>query len=118
MEVKELLQYIPEGIATAFVAVVGFFGRRELKRIDGAHASNSDEIGKLDTRVGALERFSVTRQDFDELRGSLTASIVNVGVRLENRIDAQTALRDEQTAQLREDQRVVLQHLLAMKAGK
>lgn len=112
-----LAQYVPEAIATSFVAVVGFFGRRELKRIDSAHATNSGEIGKLGARVGALERSTVTRADFDELRGSLTASITNVGTRMEQKLDQQTALRDKQTEDLRQDQRVVLQHLLAMKGG-
>jgi hypothetical protein len=61
-------------------------------------------VGRLDdheTRLRAVETDRVTHNDIDELRQSLTASIVNVGARAENNM---RDMREDRASMHRENQ--------------
>lgn len=75
-------------LAVAALIAVGAWFLKDLK----------GRVTDLEKRNLDLERERVTRADVDELRHSLTASIVNVGERLEarlERLDAKMVRRDD-----------------------
>lgn len=84
------------------MGLLGWIGRRELKR---AEVTQQDHA----SRLGVLERDRVSRDDFDELRSSLTASIT-VGVeRLENSVEKRHQENRDDMTELRADVRTLLQ---------
>ena len=56
------------GGCTALVAISAWLCRRAIKRMD-------DDIAGCQQSIEELKEDRITRQDFDELRGSMTASI-------------------------------------------
>jgi hypothetical protein len=62
-----------EWLLGGYVAIMTWLGKREVRRVDDH-----------DIRIRTLESNRVTHDDIDELRQSLTASMVNVCERLEN----------------------------------
>lgn len=75
MDDKSQIGHLPEAIGAASAAVGAWFAAR------GAR------LRALARRVTRLEKERVTRDDFDELRSSLTASISHNQQRTEERLD-------------------------------
>jgi hypothetical protein len=72
-----LVDHLPESLIAAMLSVIGWWVQRKLARNDAFEA-----------RIAALERKTVTKDDFDELRESMNATFVNGGMqRLERRAD-------------------------------
>lgn len=86
----------------ALVGLLGWIGRRELKR---AEMTQQDHA----SRIGVLEKDRVTRDDFDELRSSLTASITGGYERLENSVEKRHQENRDDMTELRADVRTLLQ---------
>lgn len=81
-----LSEHLPESAAAALTAAATFFTKR-IWSVGPRIAKLDAHLTKLDVRVAKLEGIAITREDFDELRMLLTASITNVGTRLEKRTD-------------------------------
>lgn len=82
----------------AIVGLLGWGGKRALQR-QAEHQQ----------RIEALERDRVSRDDFDELRSSLTASI-SVGIeRLENSVEKRHRENRDDLAEIRADVRTLVQ---------
>ncbi len=62
----------------------GWFARRSLKRIDDDLTDNKEALE-------ALKRDRITRSDFDELRGSMTASITTAFELLDKSVERRHA---------------------------
>lgn len=75
-----LRDHWPEGLVLAVLGLLRWLGVREVNRVDKA-------IEDHEERLGVLEKDHITREDFDELRSSLTATITNTAERAENRLD-------------------------------
>jgi hypothetical protein len=71
-----LLDHLPEWIAGALVGIAAWFAQRAISKVDAQ-----------EERIAALERKTVTKDDFDELRESMTSTFVNGMQRLEMRQD-------------------------------
>jgi hypothetical protein len=74
-------------LALFLLGLVSWFGRREMKRIDEALEESEKAAKAHAERIIALEESRVSRDDLDELRESLTASIINGVERLEKGVD-------------------------------
>lgn len=79
-----------EWLLGLYVALLTALGKRTVNRTD-----------EHDVRLRALESSSVTHKDIDELRCSLTASIVNVGLRAEASVREQ---REDRLSNHKENQ--------------
>lgn len=71
-----LLDHLPESLMGSVVGVIGWWMQRKIARADA-----------LEARVQALERDKVTRDDIDELREHIDASITRSLARVETRTD-------------------------------
>ena len=70
------LEHITEWFFAAFGGIVLWLANRSIKKVDA-----------LEERCAALERKTVTKDDFDELRESMNSTFVNGMQRLEMRQD-------------------------------
>jgi hypothetical protein len=68
-----LLDHIPGSIAAFLATLVGWLAQRAIAKVDAQ-----------EDRIAALERKTVTKDDFDELRESMNATFVGGMQRLEN----------------------------------
>ena len=96
---KDWMQHLPAGVAAVLLGVVGWFTKREAVRVEGRLNSHAE-------RLRELEADRVTRDDIDELRASLTASI-NLGVQR-----VETSINRVET-----DVRELVRHLLNQRGG-
>lgn len=71
-------QHWPEGLLATMTGLLTFFSRRELKRNDERHEEAKALHDAHELRLRELEVVTVTRDDFDELRSSMMASMVNL----------------------------------------
>lgn len=71
-----LLQHLPESITTLIAGFIAWLARRAIAKVDAQ-----------EDRIAALERSTVTKDDFDELRESMNATFTNGIERVERRTD-------------------------------
>lgn len=77
---KWLADHIPEGAIIGMLAIIRWLGMREIKRIDDELDSNTKDIADL-------KKDKITTRDFDELRGSMTASITTAFELLDKNVE-------------------------------
>jgi hypothetical protein len=71
-----LFDHLPESFVGLIVTVMGWLAQRAIAKVDAQ-----------EERIAALERKTVTKDDFDELRESMNATFLNGMQRLELRQD-------------------------------
>lgn len=71
-----LANHVPESVVAFILAIVGWFAQRAIAKVDAHEA-----------RIASLERVTVTKDDFDELRESVVAQIANNQTRTEDRLE-------------------------------
>lgn len=75
-----IVEHWPKGVFASAMGLAAWLGRREIKR-------NDDDHDDYDVRIKEVEKRHVSRDDFDELRSSMTASMVNLSERMENNMN-------------------------------
>lgn len=76
-----ITEHWPKGVFLSAIGLTGWLSRRELKR-------NDDDHKDLDERLQTIEdKPFVTADVIDELRSSMTASMVNLADRIEAKMD-------------------------------
>lgn len=79
---KEIItQHWPEGLVATMTGLLTFFSRRELKRNDDRHLAHEQRLKQLEGEV-------ITKNDFDELRSSMTASMTNLADGIDRRMSS------------------------------
>lgn len=76
-------EHWPKGVFVAAMGITTWFTRREIHRNDEDHKEIERRLNSLEE----AERNHVTHEDFDELRTSMMASMVNMSDRMEKNLN-------------------------------
>jgi copper homeostasis protein CutC len=71
-----LANHLPESLLGIFATLVGWLAQRAINKVDAQ-----------EERIAALERDKVTKENIEELRESMNASITHAFARVETRTD-------------------------------